>query len=237
MEFLPPGVGFFPSDELTVGYFLANKNNPELQAFNGCQMIPELNVYRYDPYEMLLAPSFSLEHRSHFYCFAPKVEDEITVRHCVSGFWKKIGNVRDIRVGADNVALGKKSLFVFFFGNSVHKAVKTNWIMYEYALADTPRAPFVVCRIFERPQGMDLEAEFGPFNEVDVMMNDVNPNSERDAAASRMNEGGDAAGPSNQNEKCVTLIINITLYLADATTVQLDRAIIDGDFLELADLY
>ncbi|KEH41238.1 hypothetical protein MTR_1g047060 [Medicago truncatula] len=54
-----------------------------------------------------------------------------------------------------------------FLGNSVKDAFITNWIMYEYALADKPLAPFVVCRVFDCPPRKDLDSEFGVLSDVE----------------------------------------------------------------------
>nr|QSD99880.1 NAC family transcription factor [Melilotus albus] len=109
MELLPPGVGFFPSEEVLVGYYLTNKNNEEVQHFHGSELIKELNLYAYDPFEFPYAPTFSFDHQRHWYCFTAKVAEER--RPCRTGFWKKKGSVRDITVAGGNVVLGTKTLF------------------------------------------------------------------------------------------------------------------------------
>jgi hypothetical protein len=136
MEFLPPGVGFAPSDELLVSYYLANKNNEEVQNFNGSDLIKELNLYQYDPLELPLSPSFFFRHPREFYCFTAKVDEQR--RHCKIGFWMRKGVVRDI-CGVDNVVVGKKSLFMFYIGNSPQNAIKTSWTMYEYTQVNNPQ--------------------------------------------------------------------------------------------------
>ncbi|XP_058765392.1 NAC domain-containing protein 96-like [Vicia villosa] len=137
--FLPPGVVFIPNDEILIGYYLANKNNEELHIFNGSHMIKEMNLYDTDPFEL---------------------------RHCTTGFWKKKGNVRNI-TNADNVVLGTKTLFVFYLGKSPNDSERTNWTMYEYALANNPQARFVLCRVFDCPIEMEVDDEFGPISDVD----------------------------------------------------------------------
>jgi hypothetical protein len=137
MELLPPGVGFIPSDELLVIYYLANKNNEEVQNFNGSDLIKELNLYQYDPFELRLTPSFFFRHPREFYCFTAKVDEQM--RQCKIGFWMQKGAVRDIIVGTDNVLVGKKSLFMFYIGNSAQNGIKTSWTMYEYTLANNPQ--------------------------------------------------------------------------------------------------
>jgi hypothetical protein len=136
MDLPPPGVAFFPSDEQLVSY-LANKNNEEVQNFHGSDRIKELRLYRYDPFELHLAQSFFFPHTREFYCFTAKTEEPR--RHCKTGFWMQKGAVRDITVGADDVLVGKKSLFIFYIGNSPQNAIKTSWTMYEYTLVNNPQ--------------------------------------------------------------------------------------------------
>lgn len=135
---LPPGAGFLPTDEILVGYYLRNKNSEQVQNFHGSDLIRELNLYEYDPIELSYTSFYyTIDNRRQFYCFTAKVGSER--RHCRTGFWMKKGITRDINGGDDNVVLGQKSLFMFYLGNSVKDAVRTNWIMYEYALADKPQ--------------------------------------------------------------------------------------------------
>jgi len=126
----------FTSTRIHFGIFFANKNNEEVQHFQGSDLIKELNLHAYEPFKLPLhASSFSLNQQRHWYCFTAKVEGYR--RRYRTGFWKKKKAVtRDIIGGADNVVLGKKSQFMFFLGNSVKNYFRTNWIMYEYALVD-----------------------------------------------------------------------------------------------------
>ncbi|XP_058768066.1 NAC domain-containing protein 96-like [Vicia villosa] len=164
--FLPPGVVFIPNDEILIGYYLANKNNEDLHIFNGSHMIKEMNLYDTDPFELSPASSYSIynDRHWHWYCFTAKINEER--RHCKTGFWKKKGNVRNI-TNADNIVLGTKSLFVFYLGKSSNDSERTNWTMYEYALADNPQARFVLCRVFDCPIEMEVDDEFGPISDVD----------------------------------------------------------------------
>ena len=52
-----------------------------------------------------------------------------------SGYWRRKRRAREVIIHR-GVVLGMKTSFVFYWGNSIENAVKTNWIMYEYALGD-----------------------------------------------------------------------------------------------------
>ncbi|XP_058768069.1 NAC domain-containing protein 78-like [Vicia villosa] len=76
----------------------------------------------------------------------------------------------------DSVVLGTKTLFVFYLGKSPNDSKRTNWTMYEYALADNPQAHFVLCRVFDCPIDMDVDNEFGPRSDVDEIHCDESDN-------------------------------------------------------------
>jgi len=137
MDLLPPAIGFVPYDELLVSYYLANKNNEEVQNFNGSDPIKELNLYQYDLFELHLAQSFFFPHTREFYCFTAKTDEPR--RHCKTGLWMQKGAVGDITAATDDVLVGNKSLFVFYIGNSPQNAIKTSWTMYEYTFANNPQ--------------------------------------------------------------------------------------------------
>lgn len=136
MALLAPGVGFIPTDETLVGYYLVNKNSQELQVFIGCDLIKEVNLYAHDPFELRFPSSYTIQYQRQFFCFTAKVDEE--VRHCNTGFWMKKGTPCEI-TGAGNVVLGTKTLFIFYLGCSPNAATRTDWVMFEYTLANKPQ--------------------------------------------------------------------------------------------------
>jgi len=100
-----------PTDEILIGYYLRNKNSEEVQNFRCSDLINELNLYEYDPFELpYTSLYYTIDNRRQLYCFTAKVDGH--KRHCRTRFWWKKGVFQDI-TGAGNVVLGTKTLFVF----------------------------------------------------------------------------------------------------------------------------
>ncbi|KAK7291108.1 hypothetical protein RIF29_06000 [Crotalaria pallida] len=153
---LPPGCRFYPSEELLLRYYLTNKNtarndtgNRNLNLnrvdddddddFYGSDLIRELDLYGYDPFELPDTACFSYGYggrKRHWYCYTVRVLKDGTRRRRVkSGFWVKKGRVRDV-FGGGGAVLGRRTRFVFYVGNSTRSAVRTDWTLYEYALVN-----------------------------------------------------------------------------------------------------
>ncbi|CAM8939100.1 unnamed protein product [Rhodiola kirilowii] len=155
---LPPGCRFHPSEEQLLGYYLLKKNSnnydedgDDRPRICGFDLINELDIYRYSPFDLPASCCYFHGYKGrkmHWYCFCVRVLKERVVRRTEGGFWKRKGRVRNV-VGnecGDGVVLGKRVGFVFYLGDLVKGAVRTNWYMHEYALAG-PKA-FVLCRVF-----------------------------------------------------------------------------------------
>ncbi|MCI31727.1 NAC domain-containing protein 72-like, partial [Trifolium medium] len=124
MYMRPLGVGFLPTDEILVGYYLANKNSEKVQVSNGYDLIIELDLYAYDPFDFPYTLFYyTIKNQLQFYCFTGKVDEEM--RHCKSGFRMKKKHVRD-NTSVGNVVLEKKTLFNFYIGNFPKTASRTN---------------------------------------------------------------------------------------------------------------
>lgn len=142
---LPPGCRFYPSQQQLLCYYLTNKNgnsnrNPRADgSFNGYDLIRELDLYDYDPFELPDPACFSYGYgarKRHWYCYAAKIVKESRGRRKTkSGYWKRRGTVRDV-VGPGGKVVGTRSSYVFYLGNSPKSAARTDWVMYEYALLD-----------------------------------------------------------------------------------------------------
>ncbi|CAA2959652.1 NAC transcription factor 29-like [Olea europaea subsp. europaea] len=153
---LPPGFRFHPTDEELIMYYLRNQatSRPCPAA-----IIPEVNIYKFDPWEL---PDKAEIGENEWYFFTPrdrKYPNGLRPnRAAVSGYWKATGTDKAIYSGSKYVGI-KKSL-VFYKGRPP-KGVKTDWIMHEYRLSESRSQPnkqngsmrlddWVLCRIYKK---------------------------------------------------------------------------------------
>ncbi|KAL3643402.1 hypothetical protein CASFOL_014217 [Castilleja foliolosa] len=159
---LPPGFRFHPTDEELVVHYLKKKaaGDPLPAA-----IITEINLYKYDPWELPGKANFG---EQEWYFFSPRERKypngERPNRAATSGYWKATGTDKPIMTcnGAQRVGV-KKALV--FYGGKPPKGLKTNWIMHEYRLVDNTNKPpglnsskknssrlddWVLCRIFKK---------------------------------------------------------------------------------------
>ena len=130
---LPPGCRFFPSDEQLLRFYLSNKAS----GHNDSNLIKDLNPFDYDPFDLPDSACFSYgskARKKHWYYYALTAfrENGGWIR-MKTGYWRRKGKVKEV-TGRRGLVLGIKRTFVFYLGNSINKSLKTNWIMYEYAL-------------------------------------------------------------------------------------------------------
>ncbi|KAG6747692.1 hypothetical protein POTOM_047582 [Populus tomentosa] len=156
---LPPGCRFYPSDEQLFCYYLKNKNRTvpnDTDDVNGYDLIKELDLYDYEPFDLPEKACYAYGYKArkrHWYCYT-KEQVRVPRRKAKGGFWRISGRVRDVVVGLGGEAvMGTRTRFVFYMGNSVKSAVRTGWVLYEYALVDHAKASFVLCRVFVKSRG------------------------------------------------------------------------------------
>ncbi|KAK4751437.1 hypothetical protein SAY87_004919 [Trapa incisa] len=150
----PPGYRFYPSEDQLFVFYLMNKNmDPSPQDL--CNAIKELDLYRHFPPELPDAVCFPYGFggsKRHWYCYTARVAyRKQRNRRTRGGFWRRRGGVKEVAVegGSEgNAVSGTRTRFVFYAGNSAMAAIKTDWIMSEYALADHFEASFVLCRVY-----------------------------------------------------------------------------------------
>ncbi|XP_059453466.1 NAC transcription factor 29-like [Corylus avellana] len=158
---LPPGCRFYPSHQQLVCHYLTNKNsngnsNPRIDdSVNGYDLIRELELYNYEPFELPDTACFSYGcggRKRHWYCYTVRVAKERKgrKRKTMNGYWRRRGTVRDVVGSRGKAVVGTRTSFVFYLGNSPKTAVRTDWVMYEYALLDNLKASFVLCRVFAK---------------------------------------------------------------------------------------
>ncbi|CAL8164961.1 unnamed protein product [Prunus armeniaca] len=131
---LPAGFRFHPSDEELIVHYLKNKvTSSPLPA----TIITELDLYKYNPWELPAKASFGEEE---WYFFTPRdrkyPNGSRPNRAAGLGYWKATGTDKHIFSSCGTKSIGVKKALVFYTGHPP-KGVKTEWIMNEYRLLDT----------------------------------------------------------------------------------------------------
>ncbi|XP_049389810.1 NAC domain-containing protein 2 [Solanum stenotomum] len=154
---LPPGFRFHPTDEELIIYYLRNQATSRPCPSS---IIPEVDVYKFDPWELPEKAEFG---EKEWYFFTPrdrKYPNGVRPnRAAVSGYWKATGTDKAIYSGTKYV--GIKKALVFYKGKPP-KGIKTDWIMHEYRLSESRTQPitrpngsmrlddWVLCRIYKK---------------------------------------------------------------------------------------
>lgn len=153
---LPPGFRFHPTDEELIVYYLCNQATSKPCP---ASIIPEVDIYKFDPWEL---PDKSEFGENEWYFFSPrerKYPNGVRPnRATLSGYWKATGTDKPINTGSKQIGV-KKSL-VFYKGRPP-KGIKTNWIMHEYRLIGSQKQTskhigsmrlddWVLCRIYKK---------------------------------------------------------------------------------------
>ncbi|XP_057482712.1 NAC domain-containing protein 1-like [Actinidia eriantha] len=153
---LPPGFRFHPTDEELIMYYLRNQATTRPCPVS---IIPEVDIYKFDPWELPEKAEFG---ENEWYFFTPrdrKYPNGVRPnRASVSGYWKATGTDKAIYSGSKYV--GVKKALVFYMGKPP-KGIKTGWIMHEYRLSDSISQTkkqsgsmrlddWVLCRIYKK---------------------------------------------------------------------------------------
>lgn len=179
-----------------------------------------------------------------------------------SGYWRRKRRAREAIIHR-GVVLGMKTSFVFYWGNSIENAVKTNWIMYEYALGDHFKASFVLHRVFFRGWGHGISGNgLSAYGDGSVSAVCHNGNQEDGIPVTNLVDAepceGDTLNTTNGiagHEMGCAEKPNCVLVTDPVTTLQVPSeaypcgmmapspvtptgsiSILDGDFIELNDL-
>nr|AHE80972.1 NAC domain-containing protein [Ammopiptanthus mongolicus] len=161
---LPPGFRFHPTDEELIVHYLCNQATSKPCP---ASIIPEVDIYKFDPWELPDKTDFG---ENEWYFFSPrerKYPNGVRPnRATVSGYWKATGTDKAIYSGSKHI--GVKKALVFYTGRPP-KGVKTDWIMHEYRLVGSRRQAirqigsmrlddWVLCRIYKKKNmGKSLE--------------------------------------------------------------------------------
>ncbi|CAK9326040.1 unnamed protein product [Citrullus colocynthis] len=151
-----PGFRFHPTDEELVGFYLKKKieNHPV-----SIQLIRQLDIYKYDPWD-LPKLAWTGEKELYFYCQRDRKYRNSARPNRVTGagFWKATGTDRPIystnssnfKSKSKTIIIGLKKSLVFYTGRA-SKALKTDWMMHEFRLPDSPPNDlWAICRIFKK---------------------------------------------------------------------------------------
>nr|AFK38271.1 unknown [Lotus japonicus] len=174
---LPPGFRFHPTDEELIVHYLCNQVSS-----HPCPapIIPEVDIYKFDPWELPDKTAFG---EKEWYFFSPRERKYPNGarpnRAAVSGYWKATGTDKSIFSGSQHV--GVKKALVFYKGKPP-KGVKTDWIMHEYRLIGTTTQPprqigsmrlddWVLCRIYKKKataNSLEVKEEEYPTTPIDL---------------------------------------------------------------------
>ncbi|XP_073311835.1 NAC domain-containing protein JA2L-like [Primulina huaijiensis] len=149
---LPPGFRFYPTDEELLVQYLCRKVAGHQFSL---QIIGDIDLYKFDPWDL---PSKAIFGEKEWYFFSPRdrkyPNGSRPNRVAGSGYWKATGTDKIITTGGRKV--GIKKALVFYIGKAP-KGTKTNWIMHEYRLSESPRKSgssrlddWVLCRIYKK---------------------------------------------------------------------------------------
>lgn len=140
---LPPGCRFYPSEEQLLCHYLTNKNAYADETGNpfGYDFIKELDLNECQPYELPKKACYAYgrggrKRHWFFYCKA-RVRNGRNSWRAKNGYWIKKERIRKVvkNNSRGKVILGSRASFVFCLGDSLETAVRTDWVMHEYALA------------------------------------------------------------------------------------------------------
>ncbi|CAO2829595.1 unnamed protein product [Amaranthus hypochondriacus] len=160
-EVMLPGFRFHPTDEELVGFYLKRKIQ---QRPLSIQLIKQLDIYKYDPWDLPKFGSSRGEKEWYFYCPRDRKYRNSARPNRVTegGFWKATGTDRPIYSSEGSKCIGLKKSLVFYKGRAA-KGLKTDWMMHEFRLPHSTLSKtsclhknvpandsWAICRIFKK---------------------------------------------------------------------------------------
>ncbi|XP_031267361.1 transcription factor JUNGBRUNNEN 1-like [Pistacia vera] len=136
-----PGFRFHPMDEELVGFYL--KRKVEKKAVFIDHLIKEIDIYKYDPWDLPRGRTNG-EKEWYFFCRrGRKYRNSVRPNRVTatgSGFWKATGIDKPIysilEFPHHDCIIGLKKSLVYYIGNG-GKGTKTDWMMHEFRLPAT----------------------------------------------------------------------------------------------------
>ncbi|CAF2098888.1 BnaA05g17950D [Brassica napus] len=162
---VPPGFRFHPTEEELLHYYLRKKVHSQKIDLD---VIREVDLNKLEPWDIQEECRIGLTPQNDWYFFSHKDKKyptgTRTNRATVAGFWKATG--RDKIIYSCVRRIGLRKTLVFYKGRAPH-GEKSDWIMHEYRLDDTPTSNgcsdvvtedpmsynedgWVVCRVFRK---------------------------------------------------------------------------------------
>ncbi|XP_059642005.1 NAC domain-containing protein 83-like [Cornus florida] len=171
---LPPGFRFQPTDkEIVFQYLTCKIFSCPLPA----SIIPEINVCKFDPWDL---PSGDSEQDKYFFSKreAKYPNGTRANRATCSGYWKATGVDKRIVCSTRKQIMGMRKTLVFHRGKPP-RVSRTDWIMHEYRLVNSPTeacnvqqsknspdqksliqmGDWVLCRVFLKKRSMINDSE------------------------------------------------------------------------------
>lgn len=163
-----PGFRFYPTEAELVGFYLRRRVQGD-HPLNFNIIIPTLDLYRYDPWE-LAGFAHDARERQWFF-FVARDHNKSCPRPnrlTVSGYWKATGSDRPVRNERLH-CIGLKKILVFYKGKGRY-VQKTDWVMNEYRMPDFSSSAhkmndIVLCQIHRKAvsqKSMDKGAKPNP---------------------------------------------------------------------------
>nr|WLM68361.1 NAC family transcription factor 9 [Larix gmelinii var. olgensis] len=167
-----PGFRFYPTEEELVGFYLRRRVQAGGHPLNFDIIIPTLDLYRYDPWELSGFAHDAGEIQWFF--FVPRDHKKSCPRPnrlTVSGYWKATGSDRTVRNELLQ-CIGLKKFLVFYKGKGP-SGQKTDWIMNEYRMPDLNSSAnkmkdIVLCRIYRKAR--DKRARPNPVEKEEAVV-------------------------------------------------------------------
>ncbi|KAJ8625828.1 hypothetical protein MRB53_034358 [Persea americana] len=170
-EVMLPGFRFHPTDEELVGFYLKRKIQ---QRPLSIELIRQLDIYKYDPWDLPKELATTGEKEWYFYCPRDRKYRNSTRPNRVTGagFWKATGTDRPIYSSDGTKCIGLKKSLVFYKGRAA-KGIKTDWMMHEFRLPSSTDSTmnkrpldknipandsWAICRIFKKTNSMAQRA-------------------------------------------------------------------------------
>ncbi|XP_068636337.1 protein FEZ-like [Aristolochia californica] len=170
-EVMLPGFRFHPTDEELVGFYLKRKIHQKPLSI---ELIRQLDIYKYDPWDLPKEMAATGEKEWYFYCPRDRKYRNSARPNRVTGagFWKATGTDRPIYSSEGTKCIGLKKSLVFYKGRAA-KGIKTDWMMHEFRLPSVsdpthPKRPidknlpasdsWAICRIFKKTNSMAQRA-------------------------------------------------------------------------------
>ncbi|XP_028780451.1 protein FEZ-like [Neltuma alba] len=156
-DILLPGFRFHPTDEELVDFYLKNKIEQKTLPID---IIKQVDIYKYDPWDLPKMASSTGEKELYFYCQRDRKYRNSARPNRVTraGFWKATGTDRPI-YSSKGRCIGLKKSLVFYRGRAA-RGIKTEWMMHEFRLPSLSVSPlptnlpptdsWAICRIFKK---------------------------------------------------------------------------------------